>query len=190
LHYFQEVINYIPTGITIIIFFAFLKINKNVKKFEAGPIKYEAKDDAPGLDPDSQNSKDAEQDETISGIMKKLEKLEALIKESATDIKKRDAELDARLDKQYEYIREAALKSCTAIVFSDEVPIIEFLDAVFTTLYLGGNGNTINRVTKRIIKSKETLETYNSELAKFRKEHKKTNAHFEKAIKQIHDEWH
>jgi len=195
-HIFQEVINYIPVGITLFIFFAFLKTNKNVKEFEAGPIKYKAKDDnankneISNKDANSQNNKGIEQDKSIDGIMKKLEKLESLIERSAADIKKRDAELDTRLDKQYEYLREAALKSCIAIVFSDNVPLVEFLDAVFTSLYLGANGNTIGRVTKRIIKNKETLETYNSELAKFRKEHKKTNAHFESAIRQIHDEWH
>jgi len=189
MNHFQEVINYIPTAITIFIFLAFLKANKNIKRFEAGPIKYEAKDDPTKNDPNKER-KDFEQDETISSVIAKLEELESVIKKDATERNKKYDEFNARLDKQYEYIKEAALKSCTSIVFSDNVPLIEFLDAVFTTLYLGGNGNTINRVTKRIIKTKETLETYNSELAKFRKEHKKVSAYFENAIEQIHKEWH
>ena len=187
--HFQEVINFIPTGITIFIFLAFLKINKNVKKFEAGPIKYEAKEEDAKLDPSNQ-IKDIEQDRAISSVIEKIEELEAVIKKDATERNKKYAEFETRLDKQYEYVREAALKSCTAIIFSDDAPIVEFLDAVFTNLYLGGNGNTIGRVTKRIIKTKDTLETYNSELAKFRKNHKKTSAYFESAIKEIHDEWH
>jgi len=188
-NHFQDVINFIPTGITLLIFFAFLKANKSIKKFEAGPIKYEAKDDPAKNDP-NKDFKDNEQDKTISGVIKKLDELEAIIKNDVTERNEKFNEFETRLDAQYEFIKEAALKSCTSVIFSDNVPIIEFLDAVFTNLYLGGNGNTINRVTKRIIKTKETLETYNSELAKFRKEHKKTTPYFENAIEQIHREWH
>ena len=189
MNHFQEVINYIPTGITLLIFFAFLKANKNIKKFEAGPIKYESKDDPAKNDPNKEK-KDFEQDRTISGLIAKLEELESIIKKDVTERNEKYSEFETRLDAQYEFIKEAALKSCTSVIFSDNVPLIEFLDAVFTNLYLGGNGNTINRLLKRIIKTPETLETYNSELAKFRKEHKKTNAYFENAIQQIHREWH
>jgi len=185
-NHFEVVINYIPTAITLLIFFAFLKANKSIKKFEAGPIKYEAKDDPAKNDP----NKDIEQDKTISGVITKLEELESIIKKDVTERNEKYSEFETRLDAQYEFIKEAALKSCTSVIFSDNVPLIEFLDAVFTNLYLGGNGNTIKRVTKRIIKTEETLETYNSELAKFRKEHKKSTPYFENAIEQIHREWH
>jgi hypothetical protein len=169
----------------LIIFLAFLKTNKNVKEFEAGPIKYKAKDEkAPN------HAKDLEQDNSIKTVFEKLEKIETMLERNATESKKRNAEVDARFDKQYEYIREAALKSCTAVVFADNVPLVEFLDGVFTSLWLGNNGNTISQVTKKIIKTPETLQTYNSELSKFRKTHKKPNPHFENAIEQIHKEWH
>jgi len=186
---FQEVVNFIPTGITLCILFVFLKTNKNMKKFEAGPIKYEAKDKPIKTIPGN-SIKDIEQDKTIGSIIEKLERLESVIENDVMERNKKYSEFETRLDKQYEYIKEAALKSCTGIVFSDNVPVVEFLDGVFTSLYLGNNGNTISRVTKRIIKTTETLETYNSELAKFRLAHPKTSKHFEDAIKQIHDEWH
>jgi len=187
LNHFQEVINFIPTGITLLIFFAFLKVNKNIKKFEAGPIKYETKDEAAKSD---SSVKDIEQDNTISGLMKKLNELESVIKKDATERNKKYNEFETRLDKHYEFIKEAVLKSCAGIVLNDNAPLLEFFDAVFMTLYLGGNGNTISRVTKRIIKNKDNLETYNSALARFRKEHKKFNKYFEDAIEQIHREWH
>ena len=190
MNYLQDVINFIPTGITLIIFLAFLKSNKNVKEFEAGPIKYKAKDDPTKTVPGDKDNKDIEQDKTISGIMKKLESIEALIEKDATERNKKYAEFETRLDKQYEYIKETALKSCAAIVFSENVPLIEFFDAVFLSLYLGANGNTIKRVTKRIIKNEENLGTYNSELTKFRRDHPKKNSHFESAIEEIHREWH
>jgi hypothetical protein len=190
----QEIINYIPVGITLFIFFAFLKSNKNVKEFEAGPIKYKAKDDSINKSAEKQiiknRDKDIEQDNTIKTLFEKLENIETALDKNSTENKKRHIEINTRLDKQYEFIREAVLKSCAAMVFTNDVPLIEFFDAVFMSLYLGANGNTISRVTKRIIKSKENLETYNSELAKFRQKHKNTNNHFENAIKQIHSEWH
>jgi hypothetical protein len=95
-----------------------------------------------------------------------------------------------RMDAQYNYIKEAALKSNLAIVWNDNAPLLEFFDAVFMVLYLGGNGNTIDRVTGRIVKTTQNLEIYKSALSKFRKEHPNTNAYFESAIKQIHREWH
>jgi len=185
-NYIETVVNYIPTAVTLFIFFAFLK-NKNVKKFEAGSVKYEAKDDP--ADPDK-GKKDTEQDKTITGIIAKIEKLETVIENDMAERNKRYSEFENRLDKQYEYVKEAALKSCTAVVFADGVPLVEFLDGVFTSLYLGNNGNTIKRITKRIVKSEETLGVYNSELSKFRKTHPNPNPHFEKAIEQIHREWH
>jgi len=185
-NYIETVVNYIPTAVTLFIFFTFLK-NKNVKKFEAGSVKYEAKDDP--ADPDK-GKKDIEQDKTIVAIVKKIEGLEAIIKDDMTERNKKYNEFEKRLDKQYEYVKEAALKSCTAIVFADGVPLVEFLDGVFTSLYLGNNGNTIKQVTKKIVKSEETLGVYNSELAKFRKTHPNPSPHFEKAIEQIHKEWH
>jgi hypothetical protein len=189
MHIFQEVINFIPTGITLFIFLVFLKVNKNIKKIEAGPLKFETKDEA-GHNVLKDQNKDTEQDNTIKALFEKIKHIEIMIEKSTTESKRRNAEIDARLDKQYEYIREAALKSCTAVVFADNVPLVEFLDGVFTSLWLGNNGNTISQVTKKIIKTPETLQTYNSELSKFRKTHKKPNAHFESAIEEIHREWH
>jgi RNA binding exosome subunit len=185
----QDLINFIPSGITIFIFLAFLKVNKDIKKFQVGKdgIIYETKDsDSAKI----KNTKDIQQDNNIKELVAKLEELEQVIRKDVKERTEKYTQFETRLDKQYEYVKEAALKSCAALVFSDNVPLVEFLDAVFTSLYLGNNGNTISRVTKRIVKSKETLETYNSELSKFRKTHKKTSKYFEDAIEQIHKEWH
>jgi hypothetical protein len=189
----QNILNFIPSGITLFIFFIFLKTNKDIKRirFAAGSarVEYETKDAAAPADGMERGKNDA-QDRAIDGISGKLEKLKSLIEKSVTDIKKRDAELDVRLDKQYEYVREAALKSCTAIVFSETAPLIEFFDAAFLSLYMGANGNTTDMVIKKIIKSKDNLSIYKSELARFRKAHKNENKHFDAAIEDIHKEWH
>jgi len=189
----QEIINYIPAGITLFIFLAFLKTNKNLKEFEAGPsgIKYKAKDDAINKPTENKdNNKDIEQDKTINELFEEMKNVNDILEKNIINNNKQFSAINTRLEKQYEYIREAALKSCAALVFNDNTPLIEFFDAVFLSLFLGANGNTINRVTKRIVKTKENLEIYNSELAKFRGVHKVTNNHFENAIDQIHREWH
>jgi hypothetical protein len=98
--------------------------------------------------------------------------------------------INSRLDKQYEYIKEAALKSNAALVFTENVPPVEFYDAAFMSLYLGANGNTIERVKKMNVKEKGNLSVYKSELAKFRKEHKIVSEEFKASIKEIYDAWH
>jgi hypothetical protein len=98
--------------------------------------------------------------------------------------------INSRLDKQYEYIREAALKPNAALVFTENVPPVEFYDAAFMSLYLGANGNTIERVKKMNVKEKGNLSVYKSELAKFRKEHKVVSEEFKASIKEIYDAWH
>jgi len=191
MNHFQEVINFIPTGITIFIFFMFLKTNKNTKKFEAGPIKYEAKDEAIRIDASIQNhNKDAEQDKTIHVLFEKIKSIEDVLEKNLIENGKHFGEINIRLDKNYEYIKEAAIKSCIAIIVAPNSPLIEFFDAVFLCLYLGGNGNTINFAVKRLLEDKQNLEIYKSCLVKFRKEHKRINSYFEEAIKQIHNEWH
>jgi hypothetical protein len=94
------------------------------------------------------------------------------------------------LGKQYKYIRETALRSCTALVFAEKVPLIEFYDAAFMCLYLGANGNIIKAVEEKNIKEKGNLSHYESELAKFIKEHKDVSEHFKNATKQIFDNYH
>jgi hypothetical protein len=165
----------------ICLFFRFEKIFGKYKKLEIG---------RGGIKLEAGGGKDAVRDEEVECVAGKLKNIETLLEKDAAARKKRQGELDRRLDAQYEFIKEAVLKACTAIVFADNVPLIEFFYAVFMSLYLGANGNTVNRVTKRIVKDGQNLEIYKSELAKFKKEHKKPNAHFESAVKQIHDEWH
>jgi hypothetical protein len=182
---FQDFINFIPTVITLPIFLAFLKVSKNIKKFKTGLFEYETKDEAV-----LNSTKDIEQDNGIKILFEKLKDIEARLEKDAVDRKKRQKETDNRLDKQYEFIREAVIKSCQALVFSDNTPLIDFYDAAFLSLYLGSNGNTIDAVVKRNIAGKGNLADYKTELAKFRKQYKKHNQHFEDAIKQIHEKWH
>jgi hypothetical protein len=79
------------------------------------------------------------------------------------------------LDRQYEYIKEAVIKPCIAIIWGGKVPIIGFLDAVFLSLNLGVNGNTNNRIIGVVIGA-DAVAVYRSELSKFRK--KNISEHF------------
>jgi hypothetical protein len=155
------------------------------KKIKAGPsgVELEMKDEP-------NHAKDVGQDDNIKTMLEKLKRIEAQLERNAAEGRKRNAEVGARLDKQYEYIREAALKSCAALVFADNVPLIEFFDAAFMNLYLGANGNTIEKVVKTIVKEKGNLSVYKSELAKFMGAHKNTSEHFKNAVEQIRKEWH
>jgi hypothetical protein len=103
------------------------------KKIKAGPngIELEAKDESGNT-----GIKDIEQDKEIESILGKLKNIESLIEKDAIERKKRQEEVDYRLDKQYEFIREAALKSCVANIWGDKVPLIEFLDAALLSKHL------------------------------------------------------
>jgi Sec-independent protein translocase protein TatA len=98
--------------------------------------------------------------------------------------------INSRLDKQYEYIKEAALKSNAALVFANKVPPVEFYDAAFMSIYLGANGHIVSRVKEKNMEEKGNLSIYKSELAKFRKEHRIVSEEFKASIKEIYDEWH
>jgi hypothetical protein len=181
----QDIINFIPTGIAICFFLAFLKTNKNIKRLKAGSFEYETKDEAA-----PNHIKDAEQDNGIRTLFERVKNIETILEKDAIERKKRQTEIDSRFDKIDLYNKENVIKSCSALVFSDKTPLIEFYDAAFLSIYLGSNGNTIDEVVKRNLADKANLSHYKSSLSKFRKEHEEYNQHFENAIKIIYDRWH
>jgi hypothetical protein len=159
------------------------------KKFEVGPMKFETKDEAAATSPKDQG-KDVEQDKEIESIIGKLKNIETLLENLMADRKERNKEVDERFDAQYKFIREAVLKSCTAVIYGDNVPLVEFLDAVFLSLNLGANGNTIDR-TSIVVMKHGGVSIYRSELSKFMEAHKEIiSGHFRESIKKINDKLH
>jgi molecular chaperone GrpE (heat shock protein) len=139
----------------------FLNKYKNIEIGKGG-IKLERKDEG-------YSEKDKQQDNALISIKDELENI------------------NNRLDRQYQYIKETALKSCIGVIWSENVPIVEFLDAAFLYLKLDGNGNTIRRVVKMVMKH-DAVETYRSELSKFRKENENLSKHFSDSITEINKE--
>jgi hypothetical protein len=136
----------------------FLNKYKNIE-FGKGGLKLEREEE-------SNSEKDKQQDNALIFLKDELNKI------------------NNRLDRQYEYIKEAAIKSCTAIIWGEKVPIIEFLDAAFLSLNLGVNGNTNNRIIEVVIGA-DAVAVYRSELSKFRKENKNISGHFNESITAI-----
>jgi hypothetical protein len=122
-------------------------------------------------------------------VLTRVKTIETMLESDACERKKSRDEVNYRLDKQYEFIREAALKSCVAIIWGDQVPLIEFLDAVFLSFNLGANGNTIDRVSGVLKQDKDRVPIYRSELAKFKIERKAgISDHFNKSVEALERE--
>jgi len=183
----QEVVNFIPSGITLVIFFAFLKTNRNLKRFKFGSMEYEAKDSAPKGT--KKIDKDARQDETIENITVKLEKLEMLLTADTAERKEWQRNTESRQNIQYEYIRDAALQASIAIVWNDNIPFIERLRAAFLSFKLGANGNLRDKLIKIIIEEPNGVTTFRSEVNSYIREHEKNKKllipHFYKTIEWL-----
>lgn len=189
-----EIINYIPVVISICIFLSYLRANKNIKKLEVGPLKYEAKDNA-GKGGAKNNGakldKDIKQDEVIENINLKLENLEKFIERDAIDRKKRQDDIDTRLDKQYEYIREAAMQAALAIVWNDSIPFVERTKAAFLAWKLGANGNLRKKYLSIVMVEPNGKVTFESELSAYmRANEKNLTPHFRQAIKWLEKQIH
>jgi len=183
----QEVISFIPSGITLVIFFAFLQTNKNLKRLKIGSMEYEAKDGAPKVK--KKNDKDIKQDECIENIVLKLESLERLFSTDATERKEWQKNTEERQNIQYEYIRDAALQASIAIVWNDSIPFIERLRAAFLSFKLGANGNLRNKLVKIIIAEPNGVTTFRSEVNTYIRDHEKNKKilipHFYQTIEWI-----
>jgi predicted Holliday junction resolvase-like endonuclease len=105
------------------------------------------------------------------------------------EIDKRFDGIEIRLNKRYEYIREAALQSGIAVVWSSESPFIELVRAALLNIRLGANGNLRNKLLQSIMKEPNGRKIYQSVLSAYineRKERKENiDDHFYKTIEWI-----
>ena len=116
----------------------------------------------------------------------KLEKIETLFEKDAQERKKRQDEVDARLDKQYEFIKEAVIQSGVGVVWTDGVPFIEIVNAALLNIKLGKNGNLQEKLVEVIMKEPNGVKTYKSMLSAFKSEHgPKMSDHFNNTIDWI-----
>ena len=120
-----------------------------------------------------------------NNLAKKLKKIESLLEKDAQERKKRQDEVDKRLDKQYEYIREAAMQSGVAVVWTSGVPFIELIKAALLNIKLGANGNLQEKLVEAIMKEPNGKTTYKSVLSAYKLEHGPMSNHFNDTISWI-----
>jgi len=95
-------------------------------------------------------------------------------------------EIEKRLDSQYEFIREAVLKSGVAVVWGQGVPFVELVEAALLNILLGANGNMREKLVVAIMKEPNGRIIYQSILNSFiRKHEKQINSHFKETIAWI-----
>jgi len=95
-------------------------------------------------------------------------------------------EIEKRLDAQYEFIREAVLKSGVAVVWGQGVPFVELVEAALMNIMLGANGNMREKLVGAIMKEPNGRVIYQSVLNSFIRKHEKNiNSHFKETIAWI-----
>jgi hypothetical protein len=94
-------------------------------------------------------------------------------------------EIDKRLDKHYEYIKEAAVQSGVSVVWTPGVPFIELVKAAFLNIKLGANGNLREKLLKAIMKEPNGRTIYQSILSAYVREHENVGSHFNETVKWI-----
>jgi len=129
--------------------------------------------------------KDDQQDDSIKNLVDKLSKIEAFLEKDAIDRKKRQDEVDKRIEKHYEYIKEAALQSGTAVVWTPGVPFLELLKAAVLNIKLGANGNLRTKLVEAIIKEPNGIVTWKSFLSTYVREHGPMSKHFNETIEWV-----
>jgi hypothetical protein len=113
------------------------------------------------------------------------------IEKDAIERKKRQDEVDHRLDKQYEFIREAALQASVAIVWNDDVPFVEKTKAAFLSIKLGANGNLRGKFIQMILKEPNGIKTFRSLLSTYKRESEHNiSKHFTETIDWIEKQLH
>jgi hypothetical protein len=120
-------------------------------------------------------------------FVSKLEKVEEFIENDAVERKKRQEEVDRRLDAQYEYIKEAVLQSGIAVIWSaSNVPMVELFRAALLNIKLGANGNLREKLVGSIMSNPNGKTVWKSVLNAYRKEHGGVmNQHFNETIEWI-----
>jgi predicted transcriptional regulator len=143
------------------------------KTIEVGKngLKLEHKDEG-------NSEKDKQQDNALSVILSKLD------------------QINQRLDRQYQYIREAAIKAGVSVVWSGvRAPFVEVIKAGLDNIRLGENGNLIKRIPKVIMEhGPGGIELFDSLLNDYIKESKEKGLilsdHFYAQIKAIKEKVH
>lgn len=120
-----------------------------------------------------------------SELVGKLEKIDAFMEKDAIDRKKRQDEVDGRLDKHYEYIKEAALQSGIAVIWTDKAPLLELFKASLLSIRLGANGNIKEKLLEVIIKNPNGKTLWKSVLSAYKRDHGDMGEHFKETINWI-----
>jgi len=128
-----------------------------------------------------------DQSDIVKDLVEKLEKIEEFNAKDLVERKKRQEEVDRRLDAQYEFIRETALSSGVAVVWATAgVPIVELFRAALLNIKLGANGNLREELVKVIIKNPNGITVWKSVLSAYKREHGgKMSDHFNETVAWI-----
>lgn len=102
------------------------------------------------------------------------------------EIERRLEKQHERLDVHYEFIKEAVLKSGTALLGGQGIPFVELVEASLLNIMLGANGNVREKLHKAIMNEPNGRIVYQSILSAFMRKHgKNTGDHFNKTIEWI-----
>jgi len=149
------------------------------KIIKAGKFELQTADNETG-------QKDTQQDTLIKSLDEKVLKIEAFLEADSIERKKRQEELDRRLDEHYEYIKEASIKAGIAVVWTDGVPLIEFYEAGISNIKLGANGNLKEKLVEAIMHAPDGRAIWKSILSNYMREHgHNVSDHFSNTIDWI-----
>jgi len=124
--------------------------------------------------------------DVVKDLVDKLKKIEDFNEKDLVERKKRQDEVDKRLDKQYEFIRETAIQSGVAVVWATAgVPMVELFRAALLNIKLGANGNLREELVKVIMKN-NGISVWKSVLSAYKRENgNKMSDHFNETIEWI-----
>jgi len=135
---------------------------------------------------DEDSQKDTQQDTLIKNLDEKVQKIEAFLEKDSIERKKRQDEVDRRLDEHYQYIKEASIKSGIAVVWTQGVPLVELFEAAISNIRLGANGNLKEKLVEAIMHAENGKTIWKSVLGNYLREHgHKTSEHFSNTIDWI-----
>jgi len=148
------------------------------KKMKVGSFELHASDE------DSQ--KDTQQDTLIKNLDEKVQKIETFLENDSIERKKRQDEVDRRLDEHYQYIKEASIKSGIAVVWTQGVPLVELFEAAISNIRLGANGNLKEKLFEAIMHAENGKTIWKSVLGNYLREHgHEVSEHFSNTIDWI-----
>jgi len=140
------------------------RVFRRFKIIKAGKLELQTSDE--------NGQKDIQQDNIIKSLNDKVAKIEHFLENDAIERKRRQDEVDKRLDAHYEYIREASIKAGIAVVWTEGVPLIELYNAAISNIRLGANGNLKEKLAEAIIHAPDGRAIWKSVLGSYLMEHK------------------